>query len=211
MELKVFGVASVEMPNSHEAKGYTYTMNDGSFPSTILSPPLNPYTFDNAKNILDFGCGVGRNLAWIMQNTDANYIGLEPNSSMRKYFWDIQEEQYPDEYESWKDRVTLASTFSEIPDVKVDWFVSTFVMQHLGYRLNVTPNLTDIYNELMKFAHDDSHWFLIEHDSEENWIEHFQEQTGVEFEVYERSYTWQENLTHRDHCAPNGGNHLIIW
>lgn len=211
MILKPFGVAAVDLPNAHEAKGYTYTTNDGGFPTTILTPPQNPYNFDNANYILDFGCGVGRNLPWVMENTNANYIGIEPNESMRSFFWEVQEEQHPDEFESWKERVTLVSTFDEIPDVKVDWIVSTFVLQHLGYRHNVSPNLTEIYNELMKFTHDDTHWFLIEHDSEEYWIDRFLEETGVEFEVYERGYTWQENLTHRDHCAGNGGNHLIIW
>lgn len=45
------------------ARGFTYTMRDDGFPPTDLSCD-NPFTDDvlAAESILDFGCGVGRNL-----------------------------------------------------------------------------------------------------------------------------------------------------
>lgn len=204
MKLTKFGVASKNYDNAKDARGDTYTTSDDKFPPTILIPPQNPYEVTNAQYILDFGCGVGRNLPWVMENTDAHYVGLDPNTNMTDYFWDVQDEKY-------KDRVTLINDFSELPDVKFDWIVATYVFQHLGYRYNTTPNLTDIYNILSSYTHEDSHWFLIEHDSEEDWINRFCLETGVKFKVYERGYNWQEELTHRDSTAPNGGHHLLIW
>ena len=203
-DLKSFGVAAGAHKDAQTAKDYTYTTSHGGFPSTILTPPHNPFPVKDSKYILDLGCGVGRNLPWIMENTNAHYVGLDPNTSMTKYFWDLQKEKY-------KDRVTLINSFNDLPDVKFDWVVSTFVLQHLGYRYNISPNITEIYNKVSEYTHEDSHWFLIEHDSEEQWINRFKQETGVEFRVYQRSYTWQENLTHRDNTAPNGGHHLIIW
>ena len=94
-KLKKFGVAGKTYLEAETAKGDTYTTNDGGFPSTNLGCSDNPFIeeLNTARYILDFGCGVGRNLAWIMQNTDATYIGLDPNNSMTKFFWDVQEEQ----------------------------------------------------------------------------------------------------------------------
>ena len=61
--LKKFGVASKDYETSDEARGDTYTARDNSFPSTKLDCIENPFRdrLADAKYILDFGCGVGRN------------------------------------------------------------------------------------------------------------------------------------------------------
>ena len=60
-----------EVELSRVARGYTYTMRDKSFPPTRLAFDDNPFSDDilAAKNILDFGCGVGRNLPWVSETT----------------------------------------------------------------------------------------------------------------------------------------------
>ena len=92
-ELKKFGVAGKDYENAELAKGDTYTRLDGSFPSTNLACDENPYKdkLKTSKYNLDFGCGVGRNIPWIMENTAATYIGLDPNTTMTKFIWDIQD------------------------------------------------------------------------------------------------------------------------
>ena len=150
--LERFGIAGRDYPDMKMARGYTYTARDGSFPSTNLACAENPYTdeLDTAQHILDFGCGVGRNLPWIMENTSAHYYGLDPNKDMHKYFWEVQESE-GNPVDEWRDRVTLVTSFDELPDVEFDYVVSTFVLQHLGYRFDRPGrmNLTDIGKEIL--------------------------------------------------------------
>jgi SAM-dependent methyltransferase len=115
LKLKKFGVAGKDYEDATSAKGDTYTTLDGGFPPTNLACSDNPFIeeLNSSKYILDFGCGVGRNLPWIMENTNAIYIGLDPNTTMTKYFWDVQIEQGHD-VESWKDRVQLYNDFNDI-------------------------------------------------------------------------------------------------
>lgn len=214
-KLKKFGVASKTYQEAEEAKGDTYTSSDGGFPSTNLACSDNPFIdeLNSASYILDFGCGVGRNLAWIMQNTNATYIGLDPNTSMTKFFWDVQEEQGHN-IEEWKPRVQIYNEFDDIPsDIKFDYVVSTFVLQHLGYRY-INPdamNLDGITESIKSKLNNGAVWFSIEHDSEENWIDQWLRTNDINLDVYIRSYTGLPELTHRDHCAPNGGHHLLIF
>jgi SAM-dependent methyltransferase len=214
-KLKKFGVAGKTYLEAETAKGDTYTTNDGGFPSTNLGCSDNPFIeeLNTARYILDFGCGVGRNLAWIMQNTDATYIGLDPNNSMTKFFWDVQEEQGYN-IEDWKPRVQIYNEFDDIPsDIKFDYVVSTFVLQHLGYRY-INPDamdLDDITKTIKSKLNNGAVWFSIEHDSEESWIEQWLSNNDINLDVYIRSYTGLPELTHRDHCAPNGGHHLLIF
>lgn len=214
-KLMKFGVASKHYTEAQTARDDTYTKADGSFPSTNIACAENPYTQElyNARYILDFGCGVGRNLPWIMKNTTATYVGLDPNVNMTQYFWDIQQAEGHDISE-WKDRVQLYNEFSEIPsDIKFDYVISTFVLQHLGYRyINFGYyNLTDITQNIFSKLNDGAVFFAIEHDSEEDWIPRWVRENNINFDVYIRSYKGLPELTDRDHCAPNGGHHLIIF
>lgn len=210
-----FGVASKDYETIDEARGDTYTARDNSFPSTRLNCDENPLRdrLKDANYILDFGCGVGRNLKWIMENTTAIYIGLDPNESMLKHFWDVQiNEGY--NVDVWKDRVRLVSDFDEIPtDIKFDYVVSTFVLQHLGYRIN--PNggmdIDDITKSILSRMQIGGVFFAIEHDSEEPWIDRWLNTNNITPVQYIRSYQGLPELTHRDHVAPNGGHHLIIF
>ena len=66
----------------------------------------------DGKKICDIGCGVGRNLPWIMENTSAIYVGLDPNTTMTDNFWEVQSQNY--NIDSWKDRVILCNDFNQI-------------------------------------------------------------------------------------------------
>ena len=47
---------------------------------------------------------------WIMENTNATYIGLDPNTTMTNFFWDVQEEQGYD-IKEWKNRFQNYKSF----------------------------------------------------------------------------------------------------
>lgn len=214
-KLRKYGVADKDYTTAHDAKGDTYTRLDGSFPSTNLACAENPFAAElrTAKYILDLGCGVGRNLTWVMENTDAIYIGLDPNTTMTEYFWEVQKDRGYLE-ESWEDRVFIYNEFSEIPDtIRFDYVVSTFVLQHLGYRYTVSEafNITGITKSIKGKCNPGAVWFALEHDSEEDWIPTWAEECNIIFETYIRSYKGLPELTDRDHTAPNGGHHLIIF
>ena len=212
--LKKFGVARHDFTDLRDARGHTYTDSNDKFPSTNLGCKENPFIeqLKSAKYILDFGCGVGRNLQWIMENTDANYVGLDPNKNMTQFFWDVQQLDRGD-VERWKERVTVVNEFSEIePNIKFDYVVSTFVLQHLGYRYVVPGglNLTEITRKIFSYMNNDAVFFTIEHDSEEPWIDRWTKECDITLDVYIRSYKGLPELTHRDNCT-YGGHHLMIF
>lgn len=213
--LKKFGYGGVDYTELHIARGNTYTTRDDKFPSTNMACAENPFTeqLKSAKYILDFGCGVGRNLQWIMENTDAKYIGLDPNKDMTKFYWDVQRMDRG-EVEHWKERATVVNEFSEIDEsIKFDYVIVTFVLQHLGYRHHVEGgyNLTEITKNILSRMNDGAVFFAIEHDSEEPWIERWLDECRINLDVYIRSYKGLPELTHRDNTAPNGGHHLLIF
>lgn len=213
--LKKYGVADKNYTSAEEAKGDTYTQVDGSFPPTNLACKDNPFKdeLEKVKYILDLGCGVGRNLPWILENTSAVYVGLDPNTYMTDYFWEVQASRGFGK-DVWGDRVLLYNEFSEIPDtIRFDYVVSTFVLQHLGYRYTVPNglNITGITKEVRARSNPGAVWFALEHDSEEDWIPTWVNECGLNFETYIRGYKGLPELSERDHTAPNGGHHLIIF
>lgn len=211
--MKAFGVASKTYLSAEEAKGDTYTKNDGSFPPTNLFCKENPYKKEaqQAQYILDFGCGVGRNMPWVMMNTNAVYVGLDPNETMLYHFWNVQEENGFSK-EEWGDRVILCKDFSQISEgVKFDYIISTFVLQHLGYRYNNEFNLNNIAQAVFTYSNKGAIWFALEHDSEEDWIPRWTIENNINLEVYIRGYKGLPELTDRDNTAPNGGHHLMIF
>lgn len=193
----------VNVPVEKVARGYTYTTRNDRFPSTPLAFMGNPYNNEiyDAKNILDIGCGVGRNLSWIMENTHTHYYGLEPNHIMVESFWKISDTKY-------KDRVTIIENIYDIPtDLVFDVVVSTFVFQHLGYRS--TPdvmNVTDITQQIMKNTVEGTVWFLYEHEDEESWIDRWMEENNVKPDIFERKSSKFPDLLHRGQNA-----HLLVW
>lgn len=211
--MKAFGVASKTYLSAEEAKGDTYTRVNGDFPSTNLFCKENPYKKEaqQAQYILDFGCGVGRNMPWVMMNTDAIYVGIDPNETMLYHFWEIQK-QNGFSKEDWNDRVILYKDFSQIPEeIKFDYIISTFVLQHLGYRYNSEFNLNNITQAIFTHSNKGAIWFALEHDSEEDWIPRWTIENDISLEVYIRGYKGLPELTDRDNTAPNGGHHLMIF
>jgi SAM-dependent methyltransferase len=196
------GVAAGHYNNALEAASHTYMTDDGRLPSTQLVIPDNPYNAEvlNAKHVLEIGCGIGRNLQWIMENTSAHYYGLDPNASMLCHFWEVQDVK-------WAERVTLVKSFDRLPEhVKFDLVVVTFVFQHIGFRTtDVEMNVGDITLEALNRCADGAVWFMYEHDSEEHWINPWLEYTGITPHVYMRNYTKIPQLNDR------GAHHLIIF
>ena len=184
------------------AKGYTYQKNDGEFPGTNLYIADNPFIQEvrDAKFILDVGCGVGRNLPWIYENTNAVYVGLDPNEVMHEAFWKICDPKY-------KDRVILVKNLDELPkDLTFDVVLITFVYQHLGYRApEGGMNITDITSEIKKYSKKNTIWFLYEHDWEEDWMNRWFVENDINPDVYIREYAGLVDLIDR------GAHHLIIW
>lgn len=208
-ELKPFGIAGHKMKDYEDASGHTYTTNDGQLISTPLIFNGNPYNKEvkEAKYILDVGCGVGRNAKWILENTNAFYVGVEPNPSMFEHIHHNIDVKY-------NDRVMLYQHFNEIPkDIKIDIVVSTFVFQHIGYMPDdETFNVYDISKEIRKYTTDNTIWLLIEHDGENDWIQKYFNDMNIRPSVYVRNQQLIPELTHRDSSVPNNqGHHLIIF
>lgn len=205
-QFKGFGVANKWYNNAQEAAGDTYTTNDGNLTPTPLVFNDNPFNeqVKNAKNIFEIGFGVGRNVKWIMENTNANYYGVEPNPTMFDNFWEFNDEKY-------KDRIFIYQHLSELSGVKIDVVLSTFVFQHIGFRPDEnTMNITDITNYIRHFTVSGTIWLLLEHDSEEHWIERWFKEHNITPDVYIRNYKGIPEMTHRDHTTKDG-HHLIIW
>lgn len=199
---EMVGIGGVLYPTAHDAASHTYMKNDGSLPSTPLIFPDNPFNEQvaAAQNILDIGCGIGRNLSWIMENTQANYIGLEPNASMRQFYWDIQNTK-------WQNRAQVIPHIDNFPeDIKFDIVVCTFVFQHIG-RMTAPDqmNVIDITKEVLKHCKPGCVWIMYEHDWEDLWIEDWIRECNVNLVVYHRDYTGIPELIDR---RPH---HLMIW
>jgi SAM-dependent methyltransferase len=201
-KLVEYGVAAHHFNTAQEAHSHTYMTRDGRAVPTPLIFPDNPYNeaVKNAKVILEIGSGTGRNLPWIMNNTTAHYIGVEPNPSMHQFFWDIQPKEY-------QNRVSLHKSFDELnPELKVDIVVVTFVFQHVGYRPpEGQMNITDITEAARAFCTRDTVWIMYEHDWEEQWIGRWTEENDILPQVYKRDYAGIPEIAER------GAHHLIIW
>lgn len=216
-ELVKYGVAAKDYTDAHYAASETYMSHDSKLVSTPLTFDGNPFNDDvkNAKVILDLGCGVGRNLEWIMENTNAIYIGLEPNSSMLQYFWTYNEKYRSDTHtHNYKQRIRLVRDFHELRAIinedelpPIDVVVCTFVFQHIGFRPGITQmNVADITKAAQEFTRkpEGALWIMYEHDWEEPWIDRWEDECNVTFDVYERSFDYPL-LTDR------GRHHLMIW
>lgn len=204
-QLIPFGIAARPVIGLDDAKNNTYRKNNGEFPPTPLIFPDNPYNnvVKNAKNILEIGCGCGRNVPWIMENTNANYVGIDPNESMRREFHrnlDIKIQT------QWNGRVSVADSTQKV-DGDFDVIISTFVLQHIGFR---TPegvmNVADICNELKEMLRTGGIFILFEHEEEEKWIDRWKHETGINPQVFIRNYGGFTELNDRGQV-----HHLMIW
>lgn len=197
--------AKVEL--KYVARGFTYNTRDNQFPPTRLDMADNPFVADvlAAKHVLDVGCGVGRNLPWIMERTSAHYWGLDPNPVMLDSFWQITEPK-----PEWMLRSTLVDKldFDTYPIKPVfDVVVSTFVFQHLGFRApEGVMNVTDITREILKYTRPGTVWILYEHESEEKWIGRWCAENNIRPQVWMPNYMGLPELTHRGADAA-----LVIW
>jgi len=212
--LQPYGVSIDNYTDANHAKGYTYTTRDGGFPPTPIFSDFNPFNEEirNAKNVLEIGGGVGRNLPIIMEQTQAHYYMVDPNEKMHEHFWSIQPEHY-------RNRVTLCKRFDELSsDVLMDFVLVTFVYQHIGFRPPLGQmNVADITLEAMKHTRDGAIWFVLEHEREEIWQDRWLQACNINPEVYFKPggnpwgggtipYPEFESMTHR-----GNDNNLIIF
>jgi 2-polyprenyl-3-methyl-5-hydroxy-6-metoxy-1,4-benzoquinol methylase len=196
-----YGYAALQYETPESARADTYMDTAGGHPPTPLVFAENPFKQQvlDAKTVLDIGCGVGRNLRWVMENTNANYIAVEPNPHMAKWFWHYQDAK-------WQDRVAVFPDFESIPqNVIFDVVECTFVLQHLGYRAaEGQMNVSDITLAAMKHTTPETVWILIEHQHEEAWMDRWKQETGLQIALHIPDYTGIPELTHR------GTHDLII-
>ena len=193
------------VPVDRVARGYTYNTSSNEFPSTRLDMPGNPFVKDvlEANQILEIGCGVGRNLPWIMDNTKAQYHGLDPNPVMLESFWKVTDTKYND-----PNRVFLYDDINLLPPgMMFDVVFSVFVFQHLGYRSAPdVMNVTDITQRVMEHTRSGTVWILYEHQNEEPWIDRWIKENGVTPNVWMPRYHGLPEMLDRGDDA-----HLIIW
>jgi SAM-dependent methyltransferase len=206
-KLNAYGIASLDFPNIEMAKAYTYDDAQGTFPPTPLIFDENPFNHEiaNAKNILEVGCGVGRNLKWTIENGLAKYYGIEPNPSMMKYF-SIQNKDLP------ADRFEIHSSFETLPQIKFDVIFFTFVLQHITYRPeNESMHVDHIIQKCFEFASDNTVFLLIEHEQEEpGWLEKWFKNNDILPDVYIRDWT-RKGRCSVPSVTDRGSHDLIIF
>jgi SAM-dependent methyltransferase len=120
-----------------------------------------------AKNVLEIGCGPGRNFPFFMQKTAAFYTGVDPSEDMLKYFWEIHDRQ---KYQS---RTYISTDFDDTVTSKhYDVVISTLVFQHIHYGRHVKGiwDVGDITDQIRKNTGKGTIWFLWEHQGEGAWI-----------------------------------------
>jgi SAM-dependent methyltransferase len=199
---KPWGAAAGMYITPAQAADMNYLTKEGGFPPTPFDHSDNPYRNDlpHIKNVLEIGCGVGRNLPFFMENTKARYFGVDPNPSMIKHFWGMQDPV-------WKPRTYLTQEFDDtIKATKFDMVVSTFVLQH--FTLRPPPhimNANDITKEIMKYTTEDCLWFMLEHDHEDKgWQGQWFIAHNIDPDVYIEAWD-PPSMNHR------GPHNLIIF
>ena len=164
-KFETYGIASGNFKSLNEALAHS-KIQDKLVKSPIVFPqnPFNQHILES-NNILEIGCGTGRNLEWILNNTKATYIGLDPNISMLNYFW---EQNCGYNYMNKRIHITSDIYNSILQSKKYDVILSTFVFQHIAY--NPTENIMnidDITQIILRFTNKETVWFLIEHEGEQ--------------------------------------------
>ena len=206
-KLNAYGVASLDFPNIEMAKAFTYDDAVGSFPPTPLIFDENPFNHQvlNAKNILEVGCGVGRNVPWVVSSTKTKYYGIEPNPSMLRYF-KVQNESVP------SDRCEIHSSFESLPEIKFDVIFFTFVLQHITYRPeNESMHIDHIIQQCFKYANQETVFILIEHEQEEpGWLEKWFKNNSIIPDVYIRDWT-RKGKCSINSITDRGSHDLIIF
>lgn len=154
--------------------------------SSSIMIPQNPFNekIQKAKHILEIGCGFGRNIPGIMENTSANYYSIDPNEKITSYLWDYVDSKY-------KSRVYIANSFDEkITSTKFDVVFDTYTLHHLNKIPNAdTMDLDDITQKVLESCHKDTIWVMIETENEKpNWISEWAKKHNFTLSVFIRDY-----------------------
>lgn len=206
-KLNAYGVASLDFPNLEMAKAYTYDDSQKTFPPTPLNFIENPFRDEvmQAQNILEVGCGVGRNLPWIIEHTKAKFYGVDPNPSMINYFKELYKDKPSDRYE-------IHSSFESLPKIKFDVVLFTFVLQHISYRPgNESMHVDHIIQNCFDFSGGNTVFIVIEHDQEEvGWIEKWIKNNKIVPDVFIRDWTRKGKCSVAS-LTDRGSHDLIIF
>jgi SAM-dependent methyltransferase len=208
-KLVPYGMAAGKYGNLSCACGEAYA-NKGKLirtPFVFLESPYNNKVLQ-CKNVFEIGCGVGRNIMWWMENTNANYFSVEPNPYMRQFVTVHDPTCNKLFFPEWKKRVNVVDDFEGLPKPhKFDVVISTYVFQHLGYR-NPTGvmNIDEITSKIKEFTDPGTIWILIEHEREEpGWIAKWLHNNGFgPPDLFIKDYKTCPELLYR------GLHHLII-
>lgn len=202
--LTPYGVASKPYPDLHSAASDTYTLSDGTLWSTRLTFDGNPFNerILKAQNVFEIGCGVGRNVPWIMQQTKANYFAVEPNDHMREHFF-RQEAAIGKVFQSdWLPRCRVFKNFDDLDrncTARFDLVLCTFVFQHIGYRPQPpVMNVGDITRMIRRNTTHGTIWFVYEHQIEEpGWLFRWLSETNFSWFFLDNKFSKIPDLLHR--------------
>ena len=183
-KFEAYGLGATNVTNLANSTAVLFPLkNIKVVPSTPLCCKSNPFCKEikEAKNILEIGCGFGRNVTWIIENTNAKYFGIDPNKSVAASF---QERNRRHD----KDRIYFTHEFDEIiTENKYDVILTTYVFQHLApqpTKLDVM-NLNEITEEIFKVTKPGTIWFLIDHEAEKrHWQRDWFKRFNIKPEIY---------------------------
>lgn len=197
---------SMRFDTAAAAAYWTYQTRDGRLVPTPLDfPGIDRRdevreTVERASAVMEIGCGIGRNMPWIMDHSAAHFYGVEPNADMFRFFWDVQDRKHAP-------RVTLSpELFPET--VKADVVLTVMALQHLAVKPPAgAMDHVEITREVIRRnCRPGTLWVHFESECDGDWLNDWTRACGITPLVYWRNYDGIPELNHR-----LSTHHLIVW
>ena len=167
----ISGIDFEEKPNDEV---FVKQLRHGSYGPTVFDQQLlTSYYKDllnkDQVNVLEIGCGWGRNAQWFKDKININYYGFDTSQTSLRYFNDLQlpKERFYTSLDI--DQVILSQ--------KYDLIFSTFVLQHIGFYGGDILDVNGITKSLIPLLNFCGFWFSYELGGGQNswnvgvWIE----------------------------------------